>query len=126
MASLEKMNTDLYKSCVDIIEKTANQVIKDFGTFGLEVHFSGNTALAYDELFKQLHRHVIGMVENHIEKLRALLYHIDVNEKALRRAQEEHTDWGYAEIVTAMILQRELKKVAVREYIKENPDWINQ
>ncbi|HKK09653.1 MAG TPA: hypothetical protein VJ939_02400 [Bacteroidales bacterium] len=126
MTSLEKINTDPYKSRADIIEKTANQVIKDFATFGLEVHFSGDAAMAYNELSIQLYGHITVMVENHIEKLQALLYHIDVNEKAIRRALEEYPDWSYAEIVTEMILQRELKKVAIREYIKENPDWINQ
>lgn len=126
MTSLEKINTDPYKSRADIIEKTANQVIKDFATFGLEVHFSGNAAMAYDELSDQLYGHITVMVNNHIEKLQALLYHIDVNEKAIRRAQEEHPDWSYSELVTEMILYRELKKVAIREYIKENPDWINQ
>lgn len=126
MTSLEKINTDPYKSRADINEKTSKQVIKDFATFGLEVHFSGNAAMAYDELSDQLYRHITVMVDNYIEKLQALLYHIDVNEKDIHRAQVEHPEWNYSELITDLILYRELKKVAIREYIKENPDWINQ
>lgn len=126
MTPLERINTEAYKSRIDIIEKTAKQVIKDFATFGLEVHFTGNEAMAYEELSEQLYRHIYTMMEQETEKLQSLLYHIDVNEKAVHQTLQAHPDWTYSEMVTEMILYRELKKVVTREYIKENPDWINQ
>lgn len=126
MTRLERINTEPYKSRPDIIEKTANQVIKDFATFGLDVRFTGNLAMAYEELSEQLYVHISRMIDLETEKLQALLYHVDVNENAIFKALQEHPDWTYSEMVTEMILFRELKKVVTRIYIKENPDWINQ
>lgn len=123
---LQKINTEPYKDRKDILEKTVEQITKDFSTFGLNVSFSGNYGLVYEELFGQLHKHILNLLETHVEKLHALLYHIDVDEKKIHLEEQKHPGWTYSEIVTELTLYRELKKVVIREYIKENPDWIHQ
>jgi|AntRauTorckE6833_2_1112554.scaffolds.fasta_scaffold01658_3 hypothetical protein len=123
---IQKINTDLYKNRSDILVKTVDQITKDFSTFGLEVRFSGNYAIAYEELFGHLHSHMLRLLESDVEKLHALLYHIDVDERKIRAEQSRHPGWSYSEVVTELTLYRELKKVVIREYIKENPDWLNQ
>lgn len=123
---IQKINTNLYKDRTDILEKTVAQIIKDFSTFGLEVHFSGNYAMAYEELFGHLHHHILSLLETKVEKLHALLYHIDVDDRKIQSEQQKHPGWSYSEVVTELTLFRELKKVVIREYIKENPDWINE
>jgi len=123
---LQNLNLDNYKKRADIIGKTADQVIKDCSTFGIDVYFTGFTEWAYEELFEQLEQNISEMLNVYPEKLWALLYHIDVDKDKVERESLKYTDWSYAEVVTELILYRELKKVVTREYIKENPDWLNQ
>lgn len=123
---LESLKPEEYKHRADIIQKTVDQIIKDCGTFGIEIGFSGFTEWAYDELFDQLEDQVADMLSGYPEKLWALLYHIDVSDKSIQQASSEHTDWSYEAVVTELILYRELKKVITREYIKQNPDWLNE
>ncbi len=123
---LQNLNLEAYKKRADIIGKTADQVIKDCSTFGIEIHFSGFTEWAYDELFEQLEQNISEMINVYPEKLSALLYHIDVDNNKIQRESMKYTDWTYAEVVTELVLYRELKKVVTREYIKENPDWLNE
>ena len=123
---LKNLNLEPYKKRVDIIGKTADQVIKDFSTFGIEIYFSGFSEWAYDELFDQLEQNVSEMLSGYPEKLWALLYHIDVDKDRIERESLNYTDWSYAQVVTELILYRELKKVATREYIKQNPNWLNE
>jgi hypothetical protein len=106
-----------YRNQAEIIRLTADQVIKDFGLFGLEISFSGNIINAYNELFEQLNSCILLLLANDYGKLLSLLYHIDISEKEMNRklsgvSQEQ------PEIITGMILDRELKKVIIRKYYK--------
>jgi len=98
---------------------TAEQVRKDFAMFGLEIDFSGQAALAYDELFDQLTRHVAYLLDHNYEKLMSLLYQIDLGQKELQEAGQTNTYSTVAELIAHMILERELKKVLMRTYFKE-------
>jgi hypothetical protein len=102
----------------EIIRITAEQVVRDFARFGLEVYFSGKASQVYDELFDQLNQHIRLLMENQSGRLEALLYQIDVDQKKASRiiggkkASEE---------LTELILERELLKVLTRLYFKEKP-----
>jgi hypothetical protein len=98
---------------------TAEQVRKDFAMFGLDVEFSGQTAFAYNELFHQLNKHVAFLLERNYEKLMSLLYQIDLGQKELQKAGQVNPYSTVAELITHMILERELKKVLMRTYFKE-------
>jgi len=98
---------------------TAEQVRKDFAMFGLDVEFSGQTALIYSELFAQLNMHVAFLLERNYEKLMSLLYQIDLGQKELQKAGLVNSYSTVAELITHMILERELKKVLTRAYFKE-------
>jgi hypothetical protein len=119
------LDVELYKNRADIIRKTAEQVQKDFGQFGMIVSFSENEEMVYKELFDQLTLYIEGLLSHDTEKLMALLYQIDLNQNKVFEAEKEYPDWTHAEIMTELILYRELKKVILRTYIKENPDWLN-
>lgn len=122
----KNLNLEPYKQKAEIVEKTAQQVIKDFNTFGIQIFFSGFSEWAYDELFDQLEQNISEMLSSYPEKLWALLYHIDVDKNRIDRESLNYSDWSYAEVITELILYRELKKVVTREYIKENPDWLKE
>jgi len=98
---------------------TAEQVRKDFALFGMEVYFSGNISLAYEELFEQLKVYIEELLNHNYEKLMALLYQIDVTQKELTQKDSKHNFKTIPEIITHKILERELKKVLTREYFKE-------
>ncbi len=99
-----------------IVKETAEQVIKDFASFGMEISFPGDINYAYDELFDQLKIFVSELMERMPEKLSALLYQIDIDEKKIKNPDieifREH-EW-----ISEMILEREFLKVLTRHYFK--------
>ncbi len=98
---------------------TAEQVRKDFAMFGMDVNFSGNINFAYTELFSQLNVFIDKLLSEDSEKLMSLLYQIDLSEKELSRKEPNIEFETIPEIITHKILERELKKVLLREYFKE-------
>lgn len=108
-----------YKNEKEIIELTVRQVIKDFGMFGVDVHFSGNTFSAYDELFEQLSIIIAELLKNDYNKLQAILYQVDQNPKKIF---DEDDHIPLEEKITEKILNREFQKVLTRIYFKNNPD----
>lgn len=98
---------------------TAQQVKKDFAMFGMEVNFSGNISFAYNELFQQLNVHIENLLNTNYEKLKSLLYQIDLSEKELTKTDPDLHFASISELVTHKILERELKKVLIRTFFKE-------
>ena len=111
-----------YKGRTEIIRQTAEQIIRDFGRFGIEITFSGNTDMAYLELFHQLDRNIASLIENDFGRLYALLYQIDLNESSIISKKREFPQYADSEILTELIIHRELKKVLTRNYFKAQKD----
>jgi hypothetical protein len=119
---VEDFNLELYKTRTEVIRQTVAQVEKDFMMFGLEIGFSGNTEMAYNELFVQLSFHIHQLLQTDYGKLSALLYQIDLSESKIVTASREHPDWGLADVVTELVIHRELKKVLTRNYFKNQKE----
>lgn len=119
MAFPEFTQSDIeaFRNRAEIIRLTAEQVIKDFALFGVEIIFTGNLINAYDELFEQLNESLVVLLNSDYSKLLSLLYHIDINEKDLNNRLASMSEEP-SEIITEMILERELKKVIIRKYYK--------
>jgi hypothetical protein len=100
----------------------AAQIEKDFDQFGLEVNFSGDVQNAYDELFSQLNQHISDLLDRDYHRLILLLYQIDVSEKQIITTEQNFPDVPKSEVLTELIILRELKKVIIRNYFKENPN----
>ncbi len=111
-----------YKLKEEYILQTVAQITKDFGMFGYDVSFSGNTITAYQELFTQLYACIENYYQNSLSTLWSLLYQIDVSEKVIAEAQKAHADWTITEVITELVIYRELRKVITRNYYKNNPD----
>lgn len=118
--SLKLSDKEIQKSRNDeqIVRETALQVIKDFNMFGMEVNFPANIHWAYEQLFEQLLDHVTRMLGENDRKLLSLLYQIDISEKKIQSETQNQPDKVLPEIVTELILDRELKKVITRNYFK--------
>jgi hypothetical protein len=117
--AVEQFDIELYKSKSEIIRQTVKQVQKDFGMFGFDITFSGNAEMAYEEMFRQLSAHLTQLIENDYHTLASLLYHIDLGEDKIAVASEQHPEWGIADIVTELVIHRELKKVLMRNYFRQ-------
>jgi hypothetical protein len=101
-----------------IIRDTAAQVIKDFRSFGMEISFPGDLNSAYDTLLSQLKIIIAGLLEREPEKLSALLYQIDLDERRLKIQPELFSEH---EFISEMILEREFLKVLTRYYFRNLP-----
>lgn len=103
----------------DLILAAANQIIKDFAEFGLEVHFSGKTASFYEELSDQLEVHVRQLISENYSGFMGLLYRIDIGPREIAQYEADMKGFPYPRIMTELIIHREIKKVLFRAYFKQ-------
>jgi hypothetical protein len=115
---LENLDIELYKTRPEIIRQTVAQVMKDFAMFGMHIEFTGNTDLAYNELFIQLAQHIHSLLITDFGRLSALLYQVDLSERKILDSVTEHPEYSHAEVITELVIHRELKKVLMRNYFK--------
>ena len=109
------MDISPYLNRLDILNETAQQVIKDFGINGMEIIFSGNTDNSYTELFSQIHPLVEKLQKENFQNFYNLMYRIDISESQIKKVVEESKDKSFSEVVTDLILKRELLKVVFRK-----------
>ncbi len=119
---LQNINIANYRNRNEIIQQVAAQIEKDFAQFGMEVHFSGKIEMAYTELFNQVDNHIDDLLINDYHRLKILLYQIDLSEKKIAQTACKYPDVPQSKILTELIIERELKKVLIRNYFKENPN----
>lgn len=103
-----------------IIQETAAQVMKDFARFGMDIRFPETLEYAYDSLFEQLKIKLAGLLQRDPEKLSSLLYHIDLDERKMRKSIADGLNEH--ERLSEMILEREFIKVLTRHYLKNHPE----
>ena len=118
MNPFENFNIELYKTRSEVIRQTVQQVVKDFSMFGMEIEFTGNTEMAYNELFMQLSHHIDILLEQNPGKLAALLYQVDLSEQKIFDSLTEHPEYSHAQVISELVIHRELKKVLLRNYFK--------
>lgn len=110
-----------YFNRLDLIKATAEQIIKDFDMFGLEVKFSGNAYNAYEELFEQIEPHIDILIRSNQQKFMSILYRIDLSDEQVKKAVENNSTEPFASIVSDLIIKRELQKVVIRNAYKSKP-----
>ena len=112
--------TDLspYINKPELIQETADQIIKDFEMFELEVKFSGNAYNAYQELYEQIEPHINELIHGNQQKFMSILYRIDVSEQQIKKAVNDNYTEPFSSIVTDLIIKRELQKVVIRNHYK--------
>lgn len=115
---MELSNISKYINRLDLLQDTANQIIKDFEMFGMEIKFSGNQFNAYEELFNQIEPHIKKLIDTNHQKFMGILYRIDVSDVQIKKALEENSSEPFSEIITDLIMKRELQKVVIRAHYK--------
>lgn len=107
-----------FKSQEEVIRQTVNQIIKDFAMFGMDVEFPPDMKMVYPHLFNQLEMHIGGLLTRNVQKLSALLYQIDIPEIQIIKSWEEHPEFTHSQVITELVIYRELKKVVFRNFYK--------
>lgn len=113
---MDESGIERYRTDLEIIRQTAEQVIKDLQVFGIEIRFSGNELTAYDELSAQLLPVLKELHKKDHSSFQALLYRIDLPEKEFIRLSKGAS---FYEELTDAVLRREFKKVLIRKFFKE-------
>lgn len=114
----EPFDIEPFKAEELVITQTVKQVQKDFSMFGMEIDFPVDFNMVYDSLVKYVGYHVDHLLVTNTQKLSALLYQIDIGEKEIIDAWEKHPEFTRAEVITELIIYRELKKIIFRNYYK--------
>jgi len=105
-----------YKNQKEIVEKTAKQIIKDFALFGMKIELTEGLEWNYDALFSQLQPTIDMLMHQDYPRLLSLLYQIDLSPAAINKARIEQPDIPETELIPALIIYREFKKVVFRMY----------
>jgi hypothetical protein len=110
------MNITPYFNKLEYINATAQQIIKDFDLFELEIKFSGDPENAYNELLYQISPHIAKLLESNYKKLLNLLYRIDVNESKISGIVNDNTVSSLSEAIADLVIKRELQKIVIRQH----------
>ena len=116
----DKFAIQAYINNLALLEQTVEQIKKDFDFFGMEIKFSGNKYNAYEELFNQIQPHIERLMTKDYQRFMNVLYRIDVNEEQLKRKLSENASESTSEIISDFIIKRELQKVVIRNYYKQD------
>jgi hypothetical protein len=106
---------------ISLLYEVVVQIKKDFDAFGFDVKFTGNQETAWKELSTQLIPIVESLLSTNYQRLYNLLYKIDVSELQLASYSKANIDKPLAEVISDLILKRELQKVVLRK-IYNNPN----
>ncbi len=115
---IEPFEIEPHKSDVMVIKQTVQQVRKDFQMFGLDIDFPLDFNMVYQDLFRHVGAHIESLLAINVQKLSALLYQVDIDETEIIKAWEEHPEFTKSEVITELLIYRELKKVLFRNYYK--------
>lgn len=107
-----------YRHDLEVVRDTAEQVIRDFGIWGLEIRFSGNHDTAYGELLSQLIPVLGKMSASDPGAFMALLYRIDVDEQKVRKLGQSINNEEYIVKLSELVLEREFIKVLTRKLFR--------
>lgn len=112
-------NVSAHLNRAEIVRQTAEQIMKDFGMFGVEITFSGDISNAYNELHEQLIDQISMLVERNYELLLSVLYQVDITDREIAKTAKELPHYTHIEIIAHQVIVRDLKKVLLRQYFKK-------
>ena len=93
----------------------AQSIVTDFQLDEADESLAGRTDLDLDRLRKMLISEVDYLVTHNMERLKSILYRIDVDEQKLHQALSEGLPSEAPEIIVDMIIEREMQKAETRE-----------
>ena len=122
LPNVQNNNLEFFLNKEDIVMETAQQIMKDFGMFGIEITFSGNVEKAYHELHEQLINQISVYLDKDYSRLMAVLYQVDITEQEIAKAHRELPHYNDLEVLAHQVIFRDLKKVLYRKYYKSKSE----
>lgn len=107
-----------YRNDKELVELTSLQIKKDFALFGLTINYSENMDYSWKEVFDELEIQIRMLLEVNSAQILSLLYQIDIPEDKIIQRAEEQKERKLSDVVSEMVMERELKKVLTRLYFK--------
>ena len=123
LPDIQNNNVAGFLQTKQLVQETAEQIMKDFGLFSITITFSGIIENAYNELHEQLVRQVSNLLVNDYQRLLSVLYQVDISNKEIEKAKLELPNYNDFEIIAHQIIVRDLKKVLTRHYFKLSEGW---
>ena len=120
LTPLSGENINRHRNDREIVRKTSLQIIRDFDRFGIEIKFPENLHMAYDDLFGQILPVIRNLLTDNTTTLYSLLYTIDLNEKTIREGIADMKNLEVHEVISHLLLDRELRKVLTRDFFSRN------
>jgi hypothetical protein len=80
--------------------------------------------ISFDLLKEHLSTHINYLIQSDFQKLVSILYRVDVNESKLKDLLKENQGFDAANIITDLIIERELQKITSRQEYR-NDENIN-
>ena len=104
-----------YYHRADLLEKVVEQIQKDFNWFNFNISYDDDVEKTpYQQLYDQILPLVDELLNDDYPKLLAMLYRIDLEEDFVNRRLKEIPNADTDEVITDLIIKRELQKVIIR------------
>jgi hypothetical protein len=109
-----------YYNRIDLLAKVVEQIKKDFNWFSFEITFTNEQESPYQELYQQILPLIDELLNDDYPKLMAMLYRIDLDEDFLNKKLKEAAHADTDEVITDLIIKRELQKIIIRDIYSSN------
>ena len=118
---MSELQLEQYFNNRRIIDATMRQLEKDFSLDVDSVQLKDYQGNLFEQLFDVVYPIINKLITNNYQQFLNILYRIDVNELKLKQEMAKVDANQYSEVVTRLVLQKELQKVIIRNiYSKEN------
>lgn len=107
------------KADKELLLATVKQLQKDLAEFSLEVELNLSSDFPYQEVHEKLIPFLTYIIEKRQDIFASILYRIDIQEDAVKRAVSNQEDSNIAERLSRLIIERELKKVLFRNHFSK-------
>ena len=111
---MEEKKLNLYLSNEKILDELCQQLTKDIGVEGFVVSVIFPSQTVFKQLFQQLFPLIQNLERENNAKLNFILNRTDISENQLKQTIQQIGEKDYAQLLTELIIKRELQKVVIR------------
>lgn len=122
---MSELQIEQYFNNRRIIDATIRQLEKDFSLDEDSVQLKDYQGNLFEQLFEVVYPIINKLITNNYQQFLNTLYRIDVNELKLKQEMAKVDANQYSEVVTRLVLQKELQKVIIRNIYSTKNDITN-
>lgn len=122
---MSELQIEQYFNNRRIIDATMRQLEKDFSLDEDSVQLKDYQGNLFEQLFEVVYPIINKLITNNYQQFLNTLYRIDVNEFKLKQEMAKVDANQYSEVVTRLVLQKELQKVIIRNIYSTKNDIAN-